>query len=543
MKDTDAAGGYPRPVTDVPPRPAPAAARTAAVAAAYAALAVAWTWPYVTVAADHLPKGVNPTSVPASAGTWALWWVADRAAQGFAGFWEGPIFHPAPGTFGYSEPTIPLGLFAAPVWWLGGSPGTAYAAVVLASVVANGLAGRWLARVLGASELTAALVGAWVTCCAIVWKWFAVMPLVPLFGILLFVGAAIRAARAPTIGAGVAVGAAFALTWLLCLQYGMFATLAAPALLLLAPPTRDRLRAVAVAALVSALLLGPVLVPQARILAAAKMERTAERAEAGGASLTTWTRAPVPARLLVPGPPGLAERQGMYPGTVLLGCVAASLWLRRRDREAQVVAGFAAVGFFWSVLPTIELGSVHPFELLRSWVPGLERIREPRRAGVLALAVLPVLAAPALDRLGSRWRWAPGVVLAVALLNEWPQPMPVQPTPRVDPALVATLREAVPDDGAVLFLPFDDGGPTPEADRMLVQAAHGRRMVNGYSSFYPRRYWEIRRAAHPRVQPKLWPQLREAGVTHLVAPPRMVPADAPVEIVAEHEGATVYALR
>jgi hypothetical protein len=119
--------------TPLPPRRA--ALATAGVAAAYALLAVAFTWPYAQVAAEALPKGVNPTSLPASAGAWALWWVADRAAHGFAGFWEGPIFAPAAHAFGYSETTIPLGLAVAPLVWAGASPATAYAAVTLGALV------------------------------------------------------------------------------------------------------------------------------------------------------------------------------------------------------------------------------------------------------------------------------------------------------------------------------------------------------------------------------------------------------------------------
>lgn len=515
--------------------PLPAARRAwvlLVVTAAYLLLAVAWTWPYAAVATDHLPKGVNPTSLPASAGAWALWWVADRAAHGFVGLWEAPIFHPAPHAFGFSETTLPLGLAAAPLFWAGATPAAAYAAVTIGSLVGNGLAARWVAKLLGASELAAALAGAWLVACGLVWKWFAVLPLVPLFGMLLFVGAAVRAARAPTVGAGAAVGAAFALTWSLCLQYGLFTALAAPALLLLAPVTRERLRAVAVAGAVAAALLAPVLIPQARILAEAGMERSAERAEAGGASLTTWVTAPVPARLWIPGPPGFAKRQGTWPGTLLLGCVAAGIWARRRDRESLALLAVAGAGFAWSVAPTLEIGGSRPFDALREWVPGLERVREPRRAAALTLALLPVLAAPGLDLLRRRWAWAPGLVVAVALLNERPEPMPVQPTPRPDPARAAALRSEVPPDGAVLFLPFEDGGPTPEVDRMVAQAEHGARMVNGYSSYYPKSYWAIRRAASPRPQPRLWGMLREAGVTHLVAPPGFLPPDAPVDPVA-----------
>ncbi len=526
------------------PTPAPRwrdPALTAAVALVYLAFAVAWTWPYATVATHALPNGINPTSLPASAGTWALWWVADRATHGFVGLWDGPIFAPAIGTFGYSEPTIPLGLAVAPLFWLGASPATAYAVVVLGSLVANGLSVRWLAKVLGVSEVPASLAGAWVIASAMTWKWFAVMPLVPLFGMALLVGAALRAARSPSVRTALEVGGAFALTWLLCLQYGYFTTLVAPVLLLLAPVDRARVRAAAGAGVVAFLLLAPVLVPQQLVLAEQGMERTAERAEAGGASLAgMWGGAPVPARLWIPGPP--ATRGGMYPGTLLLACVALGVWARRQDREVRVVTALVVLSVVLSILPTIELGGFRPFELLRAYLPGLERIREPRRAAALAMVLLPVLAALGLDQLARRAPWLPALVVGLGLLNAWPESMPVQETPDPDPELVAALLAEVPDDGAVVFLPFEDGSRTPEVDRMVVQVAHGRRMVNGYSSYYPKSYWTIKRAAHPRVTPRLWPLLAQAGTTHVVAPPDLLPPGSPVERVRGGDTWVLYAL-
>lgn len=523
-----------------------AAAATVAAGVVYLALAVAWTWPYPLHAADTLPNGINPTSLPASAGTWALWWVADRAAHGFVGFWDAPIFFPADDTFGYSEPSLPLGLAVAPLFWLGLSPGVAYAAVVLGSLALNGLSARWLAKVLGAGEVAAGVAGAWLVTCSMTWKWLAVMPLVPLFPILWFVGACVRAARDPDWRGGLAVGASLALTWLICLQYGYFLTLCAPVLLLLARPRRAHAEVLGAAALLAALLLAPVLVPQSRILAREGMERSAERAERGGGSLTgMWMRAPVPPRLGIVAPlsgeDGPRLHPGMYPGTVLVLLVLASGVLRRREREHAVLVAAVILSVALSVLPTLELGGWRPYEWLRDWLPGLGRIREPRRAASLAMALLPVLAAPALDVPRGRWRALPVLALVVALANEWPLPMPTQPLPDRDPAWIAVLEQQV-GDGVVTFLPIEDGTPTPEVDRMIVQIAHGRRMTNGYSSYYPRSYWQLRRLAVPSPKPRLWDELRRVGVTHVACPEGWLPAGAALTEVGRAGGNVLYRL-
>lgn len=516
------------------------------VVSAYALLAVAWTWPYAPNAATALPNGINPTSLPASAGAWALWWVADRARHGFVGLWDAPIFHPAHDAFGYSEPSLPLGLLVAPLIWAGAPIGVAYAVVVLGSLVGNGLAGRWLAKLLGAGEVAAVAAGAWLLTASLPWKWLAVMPLVPLFPMLLFVGACLVAARTADVRWGAAAGVAFALTWATCLQYGFFVTLAAPPLLLLARPERRHLRVVVATVVVATLLLAPLLIPQQLILRSGGMERSADRAEKGGAGTGMWLRAPVPPRLGIPAPiaGGEAPHGGMYPGTLLLAAAAAGVALRRRDREVLALSAVAALSVAWSALPTVELGEWRPYELVREVVPGLGRIREPRRAAALAIALFPVLASPALTRAGSRWPAVPALLVLVALLNERPPPMPVQPTPVIDAGWVALLGAEVPDTGAVLFLPFDDkSSPTPEVDRMIEQTAHGVRMVNGYSSYYPKHYWAIRRASTPQPQPRLWALLRDAGVTHLAARPGVLPADAPVEEVGRSGGRALYRLR
>ncbi len=529
-------------------------AEGAAWAALYAALAVGCTWPLVPNMVDHLPKGNVPTSVPASAGTWALWWVADRLPHLFVGMWDGPIFFPAPDTFGYSETTLPLGIASAPLFWLGAEAPFVYNVVVLACLVLNGLSVRSLARTLGCTGSAAGLAGLLMAVTPLCLLWISVLPLVPLFGIAWFFEATLKFGRAPGPRTGALAGFWLAISWLLCLQYGLFLTLVAP-LLGLVVRWRDRgtWTGIGAAAVVGLALLGPVLLPQRAILEAQGFERSEERAERGAFVLeNSWLNAPVPPRLHLPGPsngPGTP----IYPGTIPLLLIAVAVGRRtlargRGDLEVASLVVVTVVSVVLSVLPNLGAVGADLYAFLRDWVPGLALIREGKRAGAAAVVLLPVLVGLGLDPLTRARRWWPRawVLVAVTVANDWPTPARLQPAPTVAEhrGLVAALRQHVPDDGAVALLPFeDDRSPTPEADRMVLQAGHGRVLVNGYSSYYPKTYWRLRKAFHGGPSSEGLKALIEAGVTHVAAPEGWL-GDLPEAVeVWRGEGSVIYELR
>ena len=497
---------------------------------AYAGLAVAITWPLAPNAADHLPKGNVPTAVPALAGTWALWWVSDRLGVGLQGLWQAPIFHPAPGAFALSETTLPLGLAAAPVFWGSGSPALAYNLVVGSCLILNGWTGRGLAADLGAGRWASGLAGALLVTTPLILRNLSVLPMVPLFGVLLFCRSVLRFAADPGAASGAKVGLALALALLLSAQYGLFLVICAPALALALRP-RDpgsHLVGIVAGATVALALAGPVLLGQRRMQQPYALQRTEARAEAGAATFEkNWLNAPQTARFPMPDP---AHRKGagLYPGTLILIAAGAGLAARRRDRRVWAIAATTAGGVALSVLPTVELAGIRPYLWLRDVVPGLALIRETRRAGAIAIALVPVLAGVGLGRIGRRLGPIPGAaVVGLSIAAYWPDPHRLQPAP--DHAAWADLHRElvriVPDDGAVAFLPFvHPDSPTPEADRMVLQADHGLPMVNGYSSYYPESYWSLRQALKRSPTEGGLVLLREAGVTHVIAPPEWMGA-------------------
>lgn len=61
----------------------------------FLALAVAATWPLATHLVGHLPLGSEEAATVPLFNLWIMWWNSDRAAAGFADYWQAPIFYPA----------------------------------------------------------------------------------------------------------------------------------------------------------------------------------------------------------------------------------------------------------------------------------------------------------------------------------------------------------------------------------------------------------------------------------------------------------------
>lgn len=167
-------------------------------------------------------------------------------------------------------------------------------------------------------------------------------------------------------------------------------------------------------------------------------------------------------------------------------------------------------------------------------VPGYDGLRVPARFGMVASALLAVLAGLALAGI-ARWRRAGGVaiaVIAVAFISEvWAVPVPTNltwsstaryeaPWPTVhrvnDGPLAYRYLVGMPDEAVVLELPFGDQGW--DLRYVYYAGLHGKPIVNGYSGYFPDGYraraarlanvWSDRAAA--------WESVVTSGATHLL---------------------------
>jgi len=146
----------------------------------------------------------------------------DRLPHLFAGYWDAPIFHPDPYAFALSEPMPLQGIAAAPVTFAGGSLVTAYNVVLLACLVATGLAAAgccsaWVAVAGGPGG------GAMLVMLPPVHANLDVLPLATL------AASSRRWRRSSASGAsraarGLALGVALGVTYVLCGQYAVLLT-------------------------------------------------------------------------------------------------------------------------------------------------------------------------------------------------------------------------------------------------------------------------------------------------------------------------------
>jgi hypothetical protein len=152
-------------------------------------------------------------------------WNADRLRQGYAGYWDAPIFYPVQGTFALSEPQPLTGLIFSLFDGLGGNPVLAYNLVLLMFLVLNGLAAEWLLRKLGVGPGPAVLGGLLAIGLPFVGNEMGVLQLTAVFPIFLALGFLWHFAQSPGWRPALSVGGWSAAVFWLSGYYGLFLTL------------------------------------------------------------------------------------------------------------------------------------------------------------------------------------------------------------------------------------------------------------------------------------------------------------------------------
>ena len=177
----------------------------------------------------------------------------------------------------------------------------------------------------------------------------------------------------------------------------------------------------------------------------------------------------------------------------------------RSDRRLAVMyALVAVVGVAFALGPEPTVNGVRllasgPYDWLRGIVPGLDGLRVPRRAIIITLLALTVLAAFGVRFLLDRLPRRPGQALAVLLCGVAivesgayrPFPLVAFETPPSLQAAQEWLRTRPP--GAVLTLPAighrQGGDYDSDLRAMYGTLTHRHPVMNGASSFLPPLYW------------------------------------------------------
>jgi hypothetical protein len=511
---------------------------------AFLILALASTWPLAGALMDHLPLGMEDAATVPLLNVWTVWWNADRAAAGYAGYWDAPIFHPAGNAFAFSEP-MPLTVLAAPIIWATGNRILAYNCLLILVLWLNGWTAFHLLRRLHFHRTAALTGGAMMELLPLVHSWLGVLQLVPVCGILWTFQALHELCRRPTPLRGVVLGLSFGTVFLLCAYYGLF--LAVPLALAGVWPAARRIfqkkmwTALSAGALTCALLCLPVVFAQQRTISDNGFTYSVDYLAELSADATDYLVSPWPQMIETEALAALREdaRFKLCPGFVKLGLatigVAWALASRRRRRWALFCLTVSSVSFVLSLGPRLQIAGWTPYMLLVDAAPGFAQARNVMRFSIFVQIVVALLATTGLQagiaatrrlarRSGMRSLVRAGIVAvgAVAVIEILPPAQPLYKAPdyAVNSAWVEWLGAHTSAVDVIVCIPFPlwPGVKSyeQETEWMYWQTFHHRRMLNGYSGFFPEAFLNLKMPMAEFPKSYAIGILRDMGVSYCV---------------------------
>jgi len=544
-----------RPVEPDTPRPSRRRTwtREAVALAICVATAISLTWPLAAKISDGIPLGTETVATVPLVSLWSLWWNADRMAHGYTGYWDAPIFHPAERAFGFSETHFIQGGLAAALHWATGSWASSYNVILLVALSLNGFAAYRLLLTLGTRFAAALGGGVLVVALPYVHQELGVLALVPVWGILVSLLAASAFVDQPSMRRGLLLGVAVGASYLLSGYYGIMAGLLLALTLpfLLWRKLRDRKLWIGIAAgmAAAAVLVLPLALPQRDATRAQGFERSEATAAKHSARPVDYVEAAWPT--LTPAPGGIASKpsqRAFWPGTVR--CALALLggaWLlasRGRRRWGLWLVALTFLAVILSLGPHGAVGPLSAHDLLRKTLPGYSQMRALFRFAVFAQIGVTLFAAfgiesitrivrsriPALAKVATFA--VPAFLTVIALTDFRPRMGEILPLPdhAIELAWVEWIEQEAPDDAVFAFVPFPSGRGSVDylgtAQWMYWQMRHERRMVNGYSSFFPKSFRDLKRDMAEFPTEASIARLDDYGVEYVVVHRAFFPRDA-----------------
>jgi hypothetical protein len=535
------------------------ARRAGAVVVLYAGI-VAWlTWPLAAHLATSLPDTVIACRFDTLLSAWTLAYQSRALVTAPSTLPDANIYYPARHALFYGDPGFGALPYYLPIFLLTKNPALAINLTWLGCVVLTACALHLVVRRWTGSHL-AGLVAAstFLTNRCVLWEW---IPAQPYFSVLQYFPLIVFAAATPTRDARAAL-ALLALVFVQCLTsvYVAGAVLLPLALLalvrLLRPPTRAAGARLALVVALAGLLLVPVLAGHVLV--------RAENPELARQTLWRGLAQPLthlpwgPLSFLAPTAVPLVALPLIAAGILSLTTVgfrAGRLGLRSNAHQAGGEAGlraawrhagfWAATGFLISLSPRIVLWRRFirlPQFYLAHWLPVYEIIRTPVRLGVASLIGLCILAGLAFQECA---RWLPGderrpwlraslrglaaLLLVGTMYAQYsrgiatPRVIGRQPLPATYPVQTAIapdsplIRVLAAPGGPIVELPVATQGlyvwPFVHAPAMYRSIFHQRKILNGYSGYWPAGFPERMRLASALPDPAALAELRrETGL-------------------------------
>lgn len=513
-----------------------------AVCLCYLAGVVAVTWPLAMRTSTELPQGTEPVATVPLFNAWTIWWNCYQSTEGFESYWTAPIFAPTEGTFAFSE-MQPTTVVVAPVWIASRDLALTYNAYLFLSLWLNAVLGYWFCRRVGISAPAAFAGGALVLCLPFVHWQIGVLQLVPLWPTLWLWGELVEFANPERATSRWRIGLAFATVYLTCHHYGLFlALLLALCTFVLVPfghIRKQRFWLILFSnGLVAALLLSPVVWTQLHFLRDIDTERDLELVTRLSAHLGDYTTTR-PGSWFASVHRALPNRVAgwtMSAGYFVWGMAAVGLigglFERRRRRIVLFLGLIIVLGAILSMGPRFQPGGFSVYERVIVRIPGFAEVRNIFRYAVfvqLAAALLSAAALNLLVRLGGALRlhprWAVIAVLALmsaAAAETWPRSQKFARFPDLQKheKWIDWLKTETDPQAMVAMVPFSRGGSASEylltTKGMIMATEHRRRLVNGYSGYFPQSYVDLRVQADNFPEPAAIDAISNSGARYLV---------------------------
>lgn len=544
--------------------------RPVAVASAvYLALAIWITWPLApTITRQFAGDLGDPLFV-----AWVMTWVMRHLTSALTGdlaaldqLWNANIFYPEPTTLALSEHFVGQSVQMLPVWWLTHNPILTYNLAVLVTFVLTGLAVFLLTRAIAGGFLAPMLGG--IVAAFNTYRLYWVLPHLHVLSIqwLPFALLAIHRFIASGSRGWLIAAGGFLVALNLSSAYYMLYTAPLFAVFVIADlwvqgRLRDRSRwlGLVVAAICVALVTAPFLLPYQAIQRRLALTRSIDEVIVQSATFEAYALyvlpwAGVPIALAIVALAAAATRRALAPRA-----------------DTFLVAGLLVLAFWLSLGPVVQPFDVPGlYALLWHYVPGFSGLRVVSRYGAIVLVLLAVLAgigASVVRRVPRLGRSLVVAASALFLWQIWPATIPLNgvlpsKTLRTPPPAYLTPSTRLPSiylavqglDPAAIVAELPFGDPWYDLRYMFFSATHQRRLMNGYSGFFPPSYVARQRVlADPLARPAAAIDAL-AGATHVIVHElawqeadtglKMVAwlESAGAEIVATGNGAALLAL-
>ena len=466
---------------------ASAASRFAAILVLFTTLTVVMTWPqarYVgTHASDHWDVYFN---------MWRLAWFAHALASAPSTIFDGNIFYPERHALTFSDAMVVEGLVAAPLLWAGVRPVLVHNALLFGAVIVSAAGMVVLVERLTRNRAAAVIAGIIFAFAPYRFDHYMHMELQWTVWVPWALWAVHRTIESGRPMHGLQAGLFVALQMLSSVYYGVFLATLLPlvaGLLLLSLPRSQALRAfraLALGGVAAAIICSLYALPY---LAASRQvgRRPTDEIAKFSARPHDYLVATPDNRIygdLFEGPP---ERR-LFPGFVAVLLAIAAVFPRPRTRAALVYL-IAFVAAF-----EMSLGfHGYMYRFLYEHVPAFAGLRVLARLGIFVIAFLAILAAQGYatlqDAVRPSFRRAFAVLVSCVLLIEYSvSPLQLVRYDNIAPPVYEFLARLPSGVVAEFPIPLKNTVPGPDARHIYMSTFHWKKLVNGYSGYYPPSY-------------------------------------------------------